>query len=179
MYLDARHHNVCINDDYSTSHTSSCGVPQRSVPRARMFTMHMRPLSAIVDKHGVSYHNNADDIQLYFTVTCGNNDISVDDAISRLEMCIKDICKWISLNALKLNEDKTNFIIISPKQNQYTTKVINVGANKIPSSEFIKILGITMDQVLSMEKDMSNTCREANMQIRKINSIHHYLTESS
>ena len=51
--------------------------------------------------------------------------------------------------------------------------------SKIPSSEFIKILGITMDRVLSMEKDISNTCRAANMQIRKINSIRHYLTESS
>ena len=48
----------------------------------------------------------------------------------------------------------------------------------IPSSEFIKILGITMDRILSMEKDISNTCRAANMQIRKINSIRHYLTES-
>ena len=44
-YLDARHHNVCINDDYSSSHTSSCGVPQGSVLGARMFTMYMRPLS--------------------------------------------------------------------------------------------------------------------------------------
>ena len=30
-----------------------------------------------------------------------------------------------------------------------------------------------------MEKDISNTCRAANMQVRKINSILHYLTESS
>ena len=85
----------------------------------------------------------------------------------------------MSQNALKLNEDKTDFIIFSPKQNQFTTKVINVGANKIPSSKYIKILGITMDRVLSMEKDISNTCRAANMQIRKLNSIRHYLTESS
>ena len=61
-YLDARHHNVCINDDYSRSHTSSCGVPQGSVLGARMFTMYMRPLSVIMDKHGVSYHSYADDI---------------------------------------------------------------------------------------------------------------------
>ena len=53
---------------------------------------------------------------------------------------------------------------IYTKQNQFTTKVINVGANKIPPSEFIKNLGITMDRVLSMEKDISNTCRAANMQ---------------
>ena len=141
-YLDARHHNVCINDDYSRSHTSSCGVPQGSVLGARMFTMYMRPLSAIMNKHGVSYHSYADDIQLY--LKCGNNDISVDDTISRLEMCIRDICKWMSQNSLKLNEDKTNFIIFSPKHNQFTTKVINVGANKIPSSEYIKIIKTKM-----------------------------------
>ena len=107
-------------------------MPQGSVLGARMCTMYMRPLSAIMNKHGVSYHSYADDIQLY--LKCGNNDISVDGTISRLEMCIRDICKWMSQNALKLNEDKTDFIIFSPKQNQFTTKVINVGANKIPSS---------------------------------------------
>ena len=57
--------------------------------------------------------------------------------------------------------------------------MINVGVNKILSSDFIKILGIAVDRVLSMEKDISNTCRVANMQIRKISSIRHYLTESS
>ena len=36
---------------------------------------------------------------------------------------------------------------------------------KILSSEYIKILGITMDRVLSMEKDISNTCRAANMRL--------------
>ena len=35
---------------------------------------------------------------------CGKNDIFADDAISRLEMCIKD-SKWMTQNALKL-EDK-------------------------------------------------------------------------
>ena len=30
-----------------------------------------------------------------------------------------------------------------------------------------------------MENDISNACRAANMQIRKINSFRHYLTESS
>ena len=57
--------------------------------------------------------------------------------------------------------------------------MMNVGANKIPSSEFIKILCITMGRVLSMEKNITNTYIAANMQIRKINSIRHYLTESS
>ena len=85
----------------------------------------------------------------------------------------------MSQNALKLNEDKTDFIIFSPKQNQFTTKAINVGANKIPLSEYIKILGITMNRVLSMQKDISNRCKAANMQIRKINIIRHYLTEST
>ena len=88
----------------------------------------------------------------------------------------------MSQNALKLNEDKTDFIIFSPKQNQFTTKMMNVGANKIPSSEFIKILCITMGRVLSLcqwRSIITNTCSAANMQIRKINSIRHYLTESS
>ena len=64
-------------------------------------------MSGIARQHHISYHNYADDTQLY--ISCDNNAESIREAISLLERCISDICKWTGNNSLKINEDKTEF----------------------------------------------------------------------
>ena len=66
-----------------------CGVPQGSVLGARMYAMYAHPMSNIVNKQDVSYHNYADDTQLY--MACDNNKASVMQAVKSLEDCIADI----------------------------------------------------------------------------------------
>ena len=46
-------------------------------------------------------------------------------------------------------------------------------------SEHVKILGVYLDTTMTFEKQISTTCRTAYMQIRRINSIRQYLTESA
>ena len=40
-----------------------------------------------------------------------NDEISIQLSIKRLDYCRADLCKWMKINALKLNEEKTEFII--------------------------------------------------------------------
>jgi hypothetical protein len=37
------------------------------------------------------------------------------DLFERLERCLSDIADWMSVNMLKLNQDKTELIIFAPK----------------------------------------------------------------
>ena len=61
---------------------------------------------------------------------CGNNEAALNDAICRLQHCIIDIYTWMSNNALKLNEVKTEFIIFR-SINTYTGEhILRVGNNK-------------------------------------------------
>ena len=46
-------------------------------------------------------------------------------------------------------------------------------------SEHAKILGVYLDTAMTLDKQISTTCRTAYMQIRRINSILQYLTESA
>ena len=48
-----------------------------------------------------------------------------------------------------------------------------------PSYESIKILGVTHDNKLTMQKHITNTCQSSYMHIRKINSIRRYLSEQA
>ena len=106
-YLRHRQHKVSINGILSTARTLKCGVPQGSVLGARMYSMYVKPLSDIMNRHNVRYHTYADDIQLY--ITCENNENSIEEALVRLQDCISEISVWMSQNALKINEDKTKF----------------------------------------------------------------------
>ena len=49
----------------------------------------------------------------------------------QLENCIFDICDGMRRNALKLNEDKTEFVIFSTKNNLGDNQCLVVGKDKI------------------------------------------------
>ena len=113
--------------------------------------MYVRPMSEIINRHNVSYHSYADDSQLY--IQCDNNEESIRCAITRLERCIPDICEWMSGNSLKINQDKTEFIIFSCKSDQYNHLSLNVGSEIIHPRKSVKILGVTLDVPLIWNVD--------------------------
>ena len=69
------------------------GIPQGSVLGARLFTLYVRPLSDIFNRHDVHYHSYADDTQLYvhFERSCAD---SMREALLKLESCIKEISNF-------------------------------------------------------------------------------------
>ena len=53
----------------------------------------------------------ADDTQLYLAIEPSN----VSDIVFSLENCIKDVKSWMLENKLQLNDDKTEVMLINPK----------------------------------------------------------------
>ena len=152
------------------------GVPQGSVLGERLFTMYTYPLAIIFNKHKVEYHSYVDDTQVY--LHCDNNVASLMHAVHQLENCIFDICDWMRRNALKHNEDKTEFVIFSTNNNHGENQCLVVGKDKIEVSEYVKILGVTFDNRMILHKHIINICRSVNRHIRKINSIRRYLSNT-
>ena len=54
----------------------------------------------------------ADDTQLYLAVEPSN----ICDLVFSFESCINDIKNWMLINKLKLNDDKTEIMLINPKK---------------------------------------------------------------
>ena len=73
----------------------------------------------------------------------------------------------------------SEFIIFNTKDNSGNKFTIEIGNNVIHMSEHVKILFVYLDTAMTLEKQISTTCRTAYMQIRRINSIRQYLTESA
>ena len=64
----------------------------------------------MVKRHLPSVHAYADDTQLYlaFKPDCA---LSTNEAISAMEVCVREIIVWVLCDKLKINEDKTEVII--------------------------------------------------------------------
>ena len=105
---------MLINGQSSEQLHLSWGVPQGSVLGPILFTIYTTPLANIVRKHDLTFHLYADDTQLYLAFK-PSSELSKQDAKTKLEKCVEDIRAWMSKNLLKLNDDKTEVLIITSK----------------------------------------------------------------
>ena len=64
-YLAGRSSYVSINNFRSDSVTHTSGVPQGSVLGPLLFSMFTTPVGRLISSFGLSYHQYADDTQLY------------------------------------------------------------------------------------------------------------------
>ena len=100
----------------SSEITLTCGVPQGSILSPILFTIYTSSLGDIIRKYNLSYHLYADDCQLYLSFKpYADNEANEAIAYSRIKHVVDEIKNWMWQNKLKLNEDKTEFLIIGIK----------------------------------------------------------------
>jgi len=100
-------------DHLSSYRSVICGVLQGSVLEPLLYCIYTRPLEQIIEPHKTQYHFYANDTQLYLSF----DPCDAQSAIARLNSCLVDIRAWMKDNFLKLNDDKTELILIgNPKR---------------------------------------------------------------
>ena len=175
-YLVGRTQCISINNVLSNLSELVFGVPQGSVLGPIIFCTYTIPLGAILRSHNMSYHLYADDTQLY----CASDAGASSDTIEKLETCVKDIRSWMIKNRLKINDEKTEFLIISSSRSRVQLEEsLRIGNSVVSSSVSCRNLGVMFDKHADMTKHISSVCRSAHFHLRNINTIRPLLNDDA
>ena len=139
--------------------------------------MYTNLLGNIIRNHSLDFHLYADDTQLYISLKPCDS-ISKQTAVSQVEACIKDIKSWMTNNLLKLNDDKTELIIITTSEttNRQEYIIINIGDSPIaPSMESRRNVGVLFDSTCCLNDHVNKICQNINYQLYSIGKIRKYL----
>ena len=153
------------------------GVPQSSVLGPELFKDYASPLASLIQSFGVSFHGYVDDTELYISFAPGLDEVT---ALDKIQQCIAATKAWISRNYLKLNYDKTKFIVIGSPNNlrKVVAEHIIVGKHKIRVSAHVKntCIGAIFDSSATMEAQVMKTAQTAWYHLYSISKIRAKLT---
>ena len=178
-YLTKRTQVVNINGTKSEKEELKWGVPQGSVLGPILFTLYTKPLGDLIRKHGVTPHFYADDSQIYVSMKPTQPDI--DLTFAQIEACIEEVRNWMLENKLKLNDDKTVFMIIgNPTQSKKVERnSIKIGEIDIEKNSSTKNLGSVWDSAMKMDEHVKSICKSGYYQLRVIASLRKFLDQKA
>ena len=178
-YLSDRTQCIKIGSVLSEARKLKFGVPQGSVLGPIFFSLYTTPLSKVISKHpDVKFHFYADDTQLFIHLKHKNAKIAFD----RLGKCLEDVKLWLCANKLKLNADKTDFIIFGTKSQQEKFNPffpVNILGESLIPSDAVKNLGVWFDSDFFFTKHVKNVCKLCFIQMRDLRQIRQYLTRDA
>ena len=85
------------------------------------------------------YHFYADDIQLYISFM-PKDGAAQTDSLELTDRCLTDIERWMRVNMIKLNSEKTEVVLFTSKHNamQMENVTVHVGDTDITSVHCVK-----------------------------------------
>ena len=178
-YLSNRYQSTKIQNESSMPSELKFGVPQGSVLGPALFSIYTIPLGDIICKYNLQYHFYADDSQLY--ISFDPSQAEAECALHKLESCISEIHAWMSSNFLKLNDDKTEFIILGSKHQiaKLPTLHLSIGTSQICPSDKVRNLGAIFDTNMTLQDHITHIAKCSSFQLRNIGFIRKYLNQDA
>ena len=177
-YLTDRTHYVSLCNHCSDFAPVHSGVPQGSVLGPMLFTLYIKPLSAIIDSHSIIHHSFADDLQLQMSALPDR----ISELLHSIQSCISDVNAWATANAHKLNDNKTELMLVTSKRTKHLNHLptyITMGNAQIPIKDSVKNLGFTLDCHLTMNAHVSNIAWKFYLELRRLASICRFPTSTA
>ena len=177
-YLTGRTQRVITNHSSSQASHLNWGVPQGSVLGPILFILYTKPIERISLLNRISCQSFADDTQSKSSSKPDNFLDTVKDS----QNCISNIKSWMNTNKLKLNDDKTEFLLIHSSFRPLPSSMplsIDLHGNSISFSSNARNLGINISDTLSLEIHIGNLCRISYCALRNISSIRQFLDLST
>ena len=172
-YLIGRSQRIKIGNCLSSKSDLFFGVPQGSVLGPLLFALYTTPLSSLISGYTIP-HLCADGSQLYFSFSSGNSAA----ALNGLQSCLASVQSWMSTNKLKLNSDKTEFLLIGNERQR--SKYLSMfpielfGVETYPAKSARNLGGI-FDKNFNFRSHTSAICSSCIYHIRDLRRIRRHL----
>ena len=178
-YLRPRSFKVCVGNNYSKNRDLAFSVPQGSAAGVNFFVSYCESLASVVPPT-ISLQGFADDHFMHKPFKAGHQ-TAKRLTISTLEATFNNIKGWMDGMRLKLNPDKTEFIIFGSRQQltKLNTKSIEVGDTAVTTTPVVKCLGTHLDAYLKMTEHVLLKCKSALYNFHRIASIRKFLDQDS
>ena len=170
-YLHNRNQYVVLNNATSLTKSIHYGVPQGSTLGPLLFLIFINdfPLCSSFFKFTLF----ADDS----TLTCSFNHSNIELMKIELERELLKVDKWLSSNRIKLNANKSNFIIFSYRKN---LRIDNIyfGDNLLNQVSTTKFLGIYVDEHLNFKYHIDQMLQKVSRSIGLLFKLKYFLPKN-
>ena len=122
----------------------------------------------------------ADDSLLYLSFN-PDNSLNEAEAVHAIEQCIRAIRAWIQADKLKLNENKTEVMLIGTRKqlSKVNLGTLTVGDTSVAIVNKARNLGVWFDSQLNFNVHITKTCSLSFCSLYKIRRIREYLSDKS
>ena len=176
-YLSGHSQHVSVNGERSDCYPLPFGVPQASCLGSLLFSANT---SKLIKLYLPNAHAFADNTQLYLSFN-PDNSLNEAEAVHAIEHCIHAIRAWMQADKLKLNENKTEVMLIGTRQQLSKANVdtLNVGDTSIAIVNKARNHGVWFDSQLNFNVHIAKTWSLSFCSLYKIRCIRKYLSYKS
>ncbi len=102
-------------------------------------------------------------------------------AVDRVEQSLVDVKSWMVNNMLKLNDSKTEVLVVVRKQQPHHVQNIRVkvGDSEIIPSKCVRNLGGVLDEDLTMANQVKSVVKGMNFHMRRLGKVSLYLEKET
>ena len=107
---------------------------------------------------------------------------NISELLHSIQSCISDVKAWATANILKLNDNKTELMLVTSKRTKHLHNLptsITIGNVQIPFKQSVNKLGFTLYCHLTINAHFSNIARKCYLELRRLASIRRFLTSTT
>lgn len=125
----------------------------------------------------IPHHFYADDTQLYLSFDSGSVE-SLTNTVESMQSCVTAVKTWMNSMKLKLNDEKTEVLLISSPyfSRQLSLSEFKAGDTLVTPVTSVRNLGAIFDSKVCMKKHISSVCKSVSFHLRNIGRVRKYLS---
>ena len=155
-------------------------VPQGSCAGPVLYNIYSSMMGKLTHSYLVNLLGYADEKTLYNTFNL-NSKGDEDSKNQNMENCLSGIAEWTHENRLKLNNEKTEFIVFTSEGQGHKVTSIEIGIDgiKVSAADDIKYVGMWLDYSLTQKKQAAAVYSKVSRNIALIRRKRKYLSMES